>query len=149
MSKQLTVIAVIIVIVVFASETILGQLPFFRLIGNRGKVTVVGVGVYWDANCSSPVYSLDWGSVEPGSIKNQTVFIRNEGNEPSTLFLNTTNWDPPDASDFIELKWDYNGYIIYPQDPPTEVTLTLSVAPVTEGVRDFNFDIIIGVNEEP
>jgi len=108
-------------------------------------VEVIGVGVYWDANCSSPVYSLDWGSVEPGSIKNQTVFIRNEGNEPSTLFLNTTNWNPPDASDFIELNWDYNGYIVRPQ-ATTEVTLTLSVAPVTEGVKDFSFDIIIGVN---
>jgi len=109
-------------------------------------VTTRGVGVYWDANCSSPVYSLDWGSVEPGSIKNQTVFIRNEGNEPSTLFLNTTNWNPPNALDFIKLNWDYNGYIIDPQET-TEVTLTLFVAPVTEGLKDFNFDIIIGVND--
>jgi len=108
-------------------------------------VTFVGVGVYLDANCGNPVYSLDWGSVEPDSIKNQTVFIRNEGNAASTLFLNTTNWNPLNASDFIELNWDYNGYIIYPQET-TEVTLTLFVAPVTEGVKDFNFDIIIGVN---
>jgi hypothetical protein len=141
----LTVIAVVIVIVLLASETILGQFSSFRLIGSRGKVKVIGVGVYSDINCSNPVDSLNWGSIEPGSIKNQTVFIRNEGNEPSTLFLNTTNWNPQNASNFIELKWDYNGYIIYPQET-TEVTLTLSVAPVTEGVKDFNFDIIIGVN---
>lgn len=141
----MTVIAVVIVIVLLASETILGQFSSFRLIGSRGKVKVIGVGVYSDINCSNPVDSLNWGSIEPGSIKNQTVFIRNEGNEPSTLFLNTTNWNPQNASNFIELKWDYNGYIIYPQET-TEVTLTLSVAPVTEGVKDFNFDIIIGVN---
>jgi len=140
------VIAVIIVIVLLATGTILGQFSSFRLIGNRGRVTVKGVGVYWDTNCNSLVSSLDWGSVEPGSIKNQTVFIRNEGNDPSTLFLNTTNWKPPNASDFIELKWDYDGYIVNPQ-ATTEVTFTLSVAPVTEGLKDFNFDIIIGVNE--
>lgn len=145
MIKPLAVIAIIIVIVLFASETILGQLLSFHLIGSRGKVTVIGVGVYWDANCSSPVYSLDWGSVTPGSIKNQTVFIRNEGNEPSTLFLNTTNWNPAKASDYITLTWDYNGYILYP-DQTTKVMLTLSIAPTTEGIKDFNFDIIIGVN---
>jgi len=145
MIKPSTVIAVIFVIVLLASETILGQFSSFHLIGSRGKVTVIGVGVYWDINCSSPVYSLDWGSVQPGSIKNQTVFIRNEGDEPSTLFLNTTNWNPPDASDFIELKWDYNGYIINPKEN-TKVILSLFIAPVTEGLKDFNFDIIIGVN---
>jgi len=110
-------------------------------------VTVIGVGVYWDANCSSSVSSLDWGSVKPGSNVTKTVFIRNEGNEPSTLFLNTTNWNPRDASDFIKLNWDYNEYIINPQET-TEVTLTLSVDQATEEVKDFSFDIIIGVNEQ-
>jgi len=110
-------------------------------------VTVIGVEVYWDTNCTRQVDYLDWGSLEPGSIKNQTVFIYNKGNAPSTLFLNTTNWNPPDASDFIELKWDYNGYIVDPQKT-TKVTLTLFVAPVTERINDFNFDIIIGVNEQ-
>jgi len=148
MTKQLIVIGVIIVIVLFASQTIIGQFSSLRLIGSTGKVTVIGVEVYWDANHTLPVDYLDWGSVEPGSIKNHTVFIYNKGNEPSTLFLNTTNWNPPNASNFITLNWDYNGYII-PQKETTEVTLTLSVAPVIEGVKDFNFDIIIGVNKEP
>jgi len=150
MSKQLIVIAVIIVIVVFASGTILGQFSSLRLIGSRGEVKVVDVGVYWDANCtsSSSVDYVDWGSLEPGLVRNVTVFIRNEGNEPSTLFLNTTNWHPSNASDFITLNWDYNGYIINPQDYPTKVTLTLSVASTIEEVKDFSFDIIIGVNEQ-
>jgi len=146
MLKPLTVIAVVIVIVLLASETILGQFFSFRLIGSRGKVTVIGVGVYLYADCSGRVDSLDWGSLEPGSVKNTTFFIRNEGNVPSTLFLNTTNWNPITASDFIKLNWDYNGYIIYPQQT-TKVTFTLSIAPVTEGIKDFTFDIIIGVNE--
>ena len=149
MSKQLIVIAVIIVIVVFASGTILGQFSSVRLIGSRGEVKVVDVGVYWDANCtsSSSVDYVDWGSLAPGLVRNVTVFIRNEGNEPSTLFLNTTNWNPSNASDYITLNWDYNGYII-PQKETTEVTLTLSVASTIEEVKDFSFDIIIGVNEQ-
>jgi hypothetical protein len=144
-TKPLLVIAAITVIVLLASETILGQLSSLRLIGSRGKVKVIGVGVYWDANCTRPVDYLDWGSIEPSSIKNQTVFIRNEGNGPSTLFLNTTNWNPASASDYITLNWDYNGYIINPQET-TKVTLTLSVASVTGELKDFSFDIIIGIN---
>jgi hypothetical protein len=65
----------------------------------------VGVGIYWDTNFSFPVSSLDWGNVFPGSVKNITVFIRNEGDEPSTLFLKATNWSPLSASDFMVLNW--------------------------------------------
>jgi len=149
MTKQLIVIGVIIVIVVFASQTIVGQFSSLRLIGSTGTVTFIDVGVYWDANCSSRVDSLDWGSVAPGSNVTKTVFIRNEGNEPSTLFLNTTHWNPSNASDYIKLNWNCKEHILYPQDPPTEVTLTLSIAPITEEIKYFNFDIIIGVNKEP
>jgi len=147
MTKQLIVIGVIIVIVLFASQTILGQFSSLRLIGSTGKVTFRGVGVYWDANCSSRVDSLDWESVAPGSNVTKTVFIRNEGNEESDLFLNTTNWSPSNAADYITLTWDYNDYTLYPGQT-REVMLTLSIALITEGIKDFNFDIIIGVNEE-
>jgi len=140
------VVAAIIVIVLLASETILGQFPFLRVIGNRGKVEVKGVGVYWDANCTNPVSSLDWGSVESNSVKNKTVFIRNEGNQPSSLFLNATNWNPSKASEYLTLTWDYNGYILYPHQT-TRVTLTLFIASTIEGIEDFTFDIIIGVND--
>jgi hypothetical protein len=141
----LIAIALIIIIVLFASETILGQFSSIRLIGTRGTLKVVGVGVYWDHNCSSPLYSFDWGNVEPNSLKNITIFIRNEGNEPSRLFLATDNWNPSNASDFIKLSWDYNELLLYP-DQTTQVVLTLSIASVTEGITDFTFDIIIGVN---
>jgi hypothetical protein len=132
-------------IVLFASEVILGQLLSLRVIGSTGRVRVLGVGVFWDVNCHNPVYSLDWGIVEPGSLKNITIYIRNEGNEPATLFLNTTNWNPSNASDSITLTWDYNEYIISP-DQTTKVTLMLSIAPTTEGIKNFYFDIIIGVS---
>jgi len=145
MVKPLTVTVVILVLVLFASET-LGLFSSLRLIGSRGTVKVVGVGVYWDANCTSPVYSVDWGSMEPGSVRNVTFFIRNEGNEPALLFLATDNWNPPNASAFITLNWDYIGDLIYPHQT-IMVTLTLSIALITDGMKGFSFDIIIGVNE--
>jgi hypothetical protein len=105
----------------------------------------VGVGVYWDANCSFPVSSLDWGSVFPGSVTNMTVFIRNEGDAPSTLFLKAANWSPVNASNFLALNWDYNNSVVYSRQT-IKVVLTFSVASVAEGIKDFSFDVIIGIN---
>ena len=145
MLKPLMIIAIVVVLVLFVSDGILGQFSSLHLIGSKGRVKNLGVGVYWDANCTSPVYSLDWGKVEPSSMKNITVFVRNEGNEPSTVFLNTSGWNPANASNIMTLTWDYDGDII-DSSQTAQVMLTLSVSAVTGVIKDFNFDIIIGVN---
>ena len=123
----------------------MGQLSSIRLIGSRGTLKTEGVGVYWDQNCTSSVHSFDWGIVEPDSLKNATVFVRNEGNGASSLFLAADNWSTSNASDFISLNWDYSGYTLLPNQV-TKVVLTLFIASNIEGVKDFTFDIIIGVN---
>lgn len=145
MIKPVTVIAIITVIALFASETILGQFSSLRIIGNKGTVRVFGVGVYFDADCNNSVNYLDWGSVEQNSVKNITVFIRNEGNKPSSLFLVADNWFPANASDFMTLKWDYDERTIQPYET-IQVTLTLLIASVPQEIKDFSFDIKIGVN---
>lgn len=145
MIKPLVIIAVIIVIVLLASETIFGQFSSLRIIGSKGTVRIFGVGVYFDAGCNNPVNYLDWGSIEPNSVRNVTVFICNEGNEPSSLFLVADNWTPVNASDFMALKWDYNGRTIQPYET-IQVMLTLSIASVPQGITDFSFDIKIGVD---
>jgi len=153
MIKPLMVIAIVLVLVMFVSEAIFGQLSYFRLIGSRGNVKVLNVGVYWDSNSTSRVGFLDWGSVEPGSVKNQTVFIRNEGNEPSTLLLVVDNWQPANLSRYMNLTWDYNGATIGPGEtiPVTLSLLTSSSSDfisyiMTNDVKRFDFDIIIGVD---
>ena len=76
-------------------------------------MNVVYVGVCRDVNCSFPIYFLNWGNVFSGSVKNVTVFIRNEGDGP-TMFLNAANWNPLNASYFMVLNWDYSNYLVYP-----------------------------------
>jgi hypothetical protein len=145
MLKPLMVVVIVITLTLFVSAGILGQFSSLRLIGTRGIVKVIGVGVYWDANCTSLVSSLNWGTIEPGTTKNFTVFIRNEGNVVATLFKNETNWSPVNASAYISLEWDYDDHTINPSDT-TQTTLTLMIAPDAQGVKDFNFDIAIGIN---
>jgi hypothetical protein len=107
-----------------------------------GVVRAVGVGVYWDNACTREVAMIDWGQVEPGSTKNVTVFIRNEGNVAVTLSLDTANWNPTNASRYITLNWNYTGQEISP-DGTIRMAMFLWISPSIEGISTFSFDIMI------
>jgi hypothetical protein len=113
-----------------------------RTVSNAGSVMTIGVGVYWDSGCTDRVASIDWGTLEPGSTKNVTCYIRNEGNSVSTLSMTTSNWRPSGASSYMRLTWDYGGEAIN-VDEVVQVTFTLSVDSGIEGITDFSFDITI------
>jgi len=107
-----------------------------------GRIKTVGVGVYWNSTCTNVVSTIDWETVEPGSSKNVTVYIRNEGNSVSTLSLNTSNWNPSSASNYISLSWDYRGQKLSPNQV-MQVTLTLSISSSIKDISNFSFDITI------
>jgi hypothetical protein len=107
-----------------------------------GTVKALGVGVYWDNGCSQAVSSIDWGLADPGSVKNVTIYIRNEGTAPITLSLQTSNWNPPNAANYISLSWNYNGQAIN-ANQVIAVTPSLSVSPNIQGITSFSFDITI------
>jgi len=111
-------------------------------VSNVGSVKAIGVGVYWNENCTSEVSFIDWGMLEPGSGENVTVYIRNEGNSVASLSMDTSNWSPSNASNYITLSWDYVGVSITPSEV-VQVTFTLSVSASIEGIMSFSFDIII------
>jgi len=111
------------------------------------SVIVVGVGVYWDENCTQPVSSVYWGSVAPGTDKKVTVFVRNEGSGVVALSLGSSNWNPQRAADFMSLAWDYAGETVEPSGT-VSVTLDLYVSKFVVGVGDFVFDIVISVTRE-
>jgi hypothetical protein len=114
-------------------------------LGSGGNIKVDGVGVYNDGNCSVATAYLDWGTREPGSSSNITVYIRNEGNQVATLFMTVDNWNPDNASDYMSLSWNYDGKMLSPVETAA-VTLTLSVSPNVQNIVDFSFDVIIGTN---
>jgi len=111
-------------------------------ISNVGSVKTIGVGVYWDENCTSGVSFIDWGMLEPGSSENVTVYVRNEGNSVAILSMETSNWNPSNASNYITLSWNYGGQSIN-IGGIVKVTFTLSVSASIEGITSFSFDILI------
>lgn len=111
-------------------------------ISNVSAVEANGVGVYWDNNCSNEVSSIDYGALTPASTKNIILYIRNEVEEPAYFFLSTTDWNPPEAYQYLSLAWDYSGQWVEPNEM-LQTTLTLSVSASIEGISSFSHVIII------
>lgn len=112
-------------------------------IANVSAVEANGVGIYWNSNCSNAVSSINWGTLAPSSVKNITVYIRNEEQKPIFLFLSTTNWNPPETSNYLNLGWNYTrGQQTNPGEI-LQITLTLSVSRYIKGISSFSFDIIV------
>jgi len=105
-------------------------------------VIASGVGVYWGSNLSNSVSEINWGNLTPGSTKSIVVYVRNEAEEPTNLNLSTANWDPSEASRYLNLGWDYSRRQIGPSES-LKISLTLSVSHYIEGVSSFFFDIHI------
>jgi len=139
--KPLAVLLSIVALTVLASGLTQSSV---RIVG-RGTVKAVGVGVFWDSNCTSPVSFIDWGMVEPGSMNNVTVYVRNEGNVAANISLTTGNWNPPNASDYLTLSWNYDGRQLNPLGV-VQVMLTLTVSSSVQGITSFSFDIIISAS---
>ena len=113
-----------------------------QTINNQGNVNTIGVGVYSEASCVNEVSTIDWGYMEPGSTKNVTVYVRNEGTIPMTLSMTVDNWDPAGASTYIVLSWTREGSQVNAQSV-LQADLTLSVSSSISDISSFSFDITI------
>jgi len=119
-----------------------------------GTIKTIGVEAYWDLNCENKTETIDWGTIWAGSSKNVTLYMRSVSNFEATLYLNATNWNPANISDYMNLSWNYNGTTVHPDDT-IQVTLTLSASSsdsfihylITNDVKDFSFDIVIYTSE--
>jgi len=136
------VVAGILFAFVLLDGTVMGTLLGRVTLPNLGTVKAMGVGVYWDSGCSNSVTSVNWGTVEPGSTNDVTVYIRNEGNAAETLSSTAENWNPSTASAYMSLTWDYGGQVIDVGEV-VQVTLSLSVSASVTGITSFSFDIVI------
>ena len=136
----------LLLLIVFVSGSLFvfsrGMSTYLTLISSQGDIKALGVGVYSDWNCTEELLSINWGMIEPGMSTNVSFYVRNEGNAPITLFLNSTNWNPPRIENYLSLTWNYTGEVLQPQQI-LPVNLTLTVAQHITGITSFNFDIII------
>ena len=135
-------IVFVAVFVLAAGDMVMSALLERLTLPGAGTVKAIGVGVYWDSDCTNQVTTIDFGLIEPGSTKNVAVFIRNEESSPAMLSLETENWNPSNATDYMSLTWDDAGEVI-DVDEVVQVTLSLSVSDTIEEITNFSFDIVI------
>lgn len=135
-------VALAVGLVITNVNSIYGLLSTVLPIGTTGRVVTIDVDVYWESACINKVSSINWGELDPGESQAVTVYVKNTGNVPMTLELSTDEWNPLAAEMYIDLQWDYSGGQIQP-DGVVQVTFTLTVSAIIDGVTDFSFDIVI------
>lgn len=121
---------------------VFGVLTTNQSVNNTGNVKAVGVNVYSDSGCTLRLSLIQWGTLEPNSKRNYTIYIKNTGNVGVTLNLTTGNWNSSTARSYITLTWNREAYALNHQTSISAI-LTLTVSPSISGVQGFSFDVII------
>lgn len=106
------------------------------IIGNIGYVKTVGVNVDRDF--------IDWGNLTVLNSGTEIINVENIENTPILLSLNSSNWNPANASNYLTLSWNYTGTILQPS-MTVPIELYLEVQGSFRG--QFTFDIWIIAEE--
>lgn len=136
---------VLMITVLAASALVASGFALFTIqktIPGSGSIKGVGVGLYWDQQCTNATSAIEFGLLEPGSSKVFTLYLKNEGNADLTLAMTSENWVPTEAGNYMTLTWNREGQQISPGQVISCV-ITLSVSPDMEGISIFGLDIVI------
>jgi|SRR5271157_695289 len=133
--RRALVLAIVVVLAFSLVRVLFDSKSSFRV---SGVITSVPISVYWDANCSTPVNSIDWGNLAAGSVETLTMYVRNLGNESVFLAVNAINWNAGNTSDVATFSSEEP--IIGPRQV-VQVDPTLTVFPNASGVSNFSFDV--------
>jgi hypothetical protein len=129
-------------VILTSSTLISGIVISAQSINSGGTITAMNVEIFNNNECTQGCTNINWGTLTPGESINQTIYIKNSGNKQITLFMTVENWNPTNATIFMNLTWNKENTILNP-DQITSATLILSAAADINSIDDFNFDIII------
>jgi hypothetical protein len=124
------------------TSMVLSLLIASQTFSNTGNIKAVGIQVYADAQCSTPLSSVNWDVLEAGKAKNFTVYLRNNGTVPVQLSMTTRNWNPTTAVNYLRLVWNCTGYVV-PQSARVTARLTLSAFSNATAIQSFAFEILL------
>jgi len=143
MSMQKTAIGAAAVVAVMAMlMTGLGALTTTRTFPNSGTINAIGITIYSNPGCTTPLSSISWGTLNAGDTATQTIYVLNNGTIPVTLAMTYGNWNPQSAQSYITLSWNQGSTQLGSGSVATAV-LTLTVSSSISGVTNFSFDINI------
>ena len=141
------IVLAVVVLGVTAAMVALGALSSSRSLQSYGTVKTVNVGVYWNSGCTNVTSTVNWGVLSPGTSRNVTLYVRNEGSVAVRLSLTTQNWSPASASSYIGLSWNRETQSVA-AGAVVAAALTISVYSNVTGITSFSFDIVIAGIEQ-
>jgi hypothetical protein len=104
--------------------------------------TTGAIGVYSNRRCTRSLSSISWGSLAPGQTREVTAYVRNEGNETLYPYVETVNWQPQNASQWLTFSWTRQNTTIE-IGQVDQINQTLQVAPdFPGGFSSFSFNIV-------
>ncbi len=136
----------VIVSLTLLSPYTTGLLSNRYMTSSTGIVASVDLAVYQDAECTRDLTTLHWGTIYPGQDIMHVIYVKNSGNVNMTLQLNTSNWNPSTASEYITINWDFPSGALLTPTIITPIQITLSVAIDIQNVQSFDFDILLTGN---
>jgi len=106
-------------------------------------VEAINVGVYTNSACTTNCTSISAGTLTPGTSKTYTVYVKNTGDIPVTLSMNTSGWNPLAANGPITLTWNRANYNLA-AGASISATLTLTVsAQISTSITAFSFNVAV------
>jgi hypothetical protein len=116
-------------------------------------IKTIEVEAYTDAGAHNKMEQIEWGELEPGSIVNNTLYIKSVSNFEIVLTIKFTDWSPPEMEDYVTITWNYNGTRLSPNEViPITLTATASSSTqfidylVENGINQFGVEVhFVGV----
>ena len=84
--------------------TTFGTAYFSQLTLADGIVKVIDIELYWDEECTSPVFSVDFGMLERGQSKSVAFWLKNNSTDKGRISWGSENYNP--SSNGITQCWE-------------------------------------------
>jgi hypothetical protein len=107
-----------------------------------GNIVTLNVGVFSDPACTIQIVMIDWCTLAPGESKTVTCYIKSLSNVDSSFSMSTANWNSTQASLYLSVSWNREGYLAKPNEV-VPASFTLHVDSAVQNVTGFSFDVII------
>jgi hypothetical protein len=142
-NKKITKIAILAITltVSFLAIATAGLLTTSQNVPVSGTISAINLGCYTNSGCTTPLISVDFGTITPGSQNNQTIYVKNTGNTAENLTMTTNTWSPSNANTYLTLTWSPTTTTLAP-GASTSATLTLTASSGAGVLSGFSFNIV-------
>lgn len=135
-------IAASLLLISIAMPQIFGLLSSTLSLNSSGSLKTINIKAYSDSGCTTPLTSINWGTVEAGQTVSRTLYLKNEGTATVTVLMSVSGWNPSGASAYINIAWNREGATIT-VGQVVQATITCSVSSGASGISTFSVNIVI------